>query len=246
MFSQGFLYRRLAGFVPCALPGVASGALLLRNKWQVSSLRDVFLSSHYWRLFEHLDAPPSFIVDLGGHCGHFVVLSELVLEERFGRSDARYLIVEGLAELVDNIKATLSDTGIESRCTVVHGLVGERTGSGQLRSDPSNLLAASVVSTAGTTRGPEVAYVDLDRHAPSDRTIDILKVDIEGSEHALVGNYPDLLRRTRLVAMEVHGTPETPPARVLDALEAAGLKPCLPHISKGPNLLVIYRRERPL
>src|SRR5262245_65517173 len=100
MLSEGFLYRRLAGFVPCALPGVAGGSLLLRNKWQVSSLRDVFLSSHYWRLFEHLDAPPSLIVDLGGHCGHFVVLCELVLEERFGGSAAQYLVVEGLGELV--------------------------------------------------------------------------------------------------------------------------------------------------
>src|SRR5688500_6199449 len=107
MLSDGFLYRRIAPAAPCALRNVADGSLLLRNKWQVASLRDVFLSSHYWRLFEHLETPPVFVVDLGGHCGHFPVLCEMVIQERFGQSAARYLIVEGMAKLVENIHATL-------------------------------------------------------------------------------------------------------------------------------------------
>jgi FkbM family methyltransferase len=242
MLPDGFLYRRLAGIAPCALPGVAGGSLLLRNKWQVSSLRDVFLSSHYWRIFDHLDAPPSLVVDLGGHCGHFVVLCELVLEERFGGSDARYVVVEGLAELVSNINATLVDTRLGARATVVHGLAGRRSGSAQLRSGASNLLEASVVMGGGEKRGGEVAYVDLLRHIPEGATIDILKVDIEGSEYDLVDNYPTLLERTRLLAMEIHKT-ERPISVLLETLAAAGLRPCLPHIQKGPNLLVLFKRE---
>lgn len=240
--SAGFLYRRLAGLVPCALLDVAGGALVLRDKWRVASLRDVFLSSHYWRLFEHLDAPPSLIVDLGGHCGHFVVLCELVLEERFGGSRARYLVVEGLAELVDTIRATFAETGLGPRCTVIHGLVGRRSGSAQLRSVRSTLLALSAVSGRGVSRGPEVPYVDLLRYVPEGETIDVLKVDIEGSEYDLVEAYPMLLERTRLVAMEIHDR-GCPPAAVLQALEAAGLRPCLPHIRRGSNLLVLFKRE---
>jgi hypothetical protein len=73
--------------------------------------------------------------------------------------------------------------------------------------------------------------------------VDVLKVDIEGSEYELVKNYPGLLERTRVCAMEVHeagGAPED----LMRALEAAGLKPCLPHIRKGPNLLILYKREK--
>jgi FkbM family methyltransferase len=242
MLPEGFLYRRLAGIVPCVLPDVARGALVLRNKWQVASLRDVFLSSHYWRLFDQLDAPPSFIVDLGGHCGHFVVLCELVLEERFGASDARYLVVEGLPELVDNIRSTVADTGLASRCTIVHGLVGKREGSAQLKSGRSNLLEASVVMGQGEQRGGQVAYVDLLKHIPDGVTIDILKVDIEGSEYDLLANYPTLLERTRVVAMEVHDVGR-PVSEVFQALERAGLQPCLPHMRKGPNQLVLFRRK---
>jgi FkbM family methyltransferase len=242
VFPEGFLYRRLAGLAPCALLGVADGALVLRNKWQVSSLRDVFLSSHYWRLFEHIDERPAFIVDLGGHCGHFVVLCELILEERFGQSNAEYLIVEGLAELVSGIHQTLSDTGISARCRVVHGLAGLRNGEGQLRSGAQNLLDASVVSGTGVERGTKVPYVDLLRHIPDDQPIDILKVDIEGSEHDLIDNYPTLFERARLVAMEVHDVGR-PIDRLLEGLEAAGLRPQLPHIRKGPHTLVIYKRD---
>jgi FkbM family methyltransferase len=241
MLPEGFLYRRLAGVVTCALPGVGLGVLKLRNKWQVSSLRDVFLSSHYWRLFEHLSEQPTFVVDLGGHCGHFVVLCELVLEERFGRSDAQYLIVEGLEELVPGIHQTLSDTGLGTKCTVVHGLAGRRSGVGQLRSGASNLLEASVVSNSGIKRGAEVPYIDLLDHIPEGRQIDILKIDIEGSEHDLIDAYPSLFERTNLVAMEIHdvGRPVTD---ILRAMELAGLKAQLPHIRKGQNLLVLYKR----
>jgi FkbM family methyltransferase len=246
MLSEGFLYRRLAGIVPCALRDVAGGALVLRNKWQVASARDVFLSSHYWRLFDQLDAPPSLIVDLGGHCGHFVVLCELVLEERFGAGSARYLIVEGLPELVDNVRSTLADTGLESRCTVRHGLVGRREGSAVLRSGSANLLETSAVMRHdGEARGVSVPYIDLLRELPEGATIDILKVDIEGSEYDLCASYPTLLERTRLVAMEVHDVGR-PMDDVLGALKAAGLEPCAPHIKKGPNLLVLFKRRAPV
>jgi FkbM family methyltransferase len=227
--------------VPCALPNVAYGSLLLRNKWQVSSTREVFLSAHYWRLFEHLETPPGFVVDLGGHCGHFPVLCELVIQERFGKSDARYLIVEGFAELVQNIHATLADTGFAERCTVVHGLVGLRSGVGQLRSGLRNLLETSVKSTAGVERGGEVPYINPLQYIPEGQPIDILKIDIEGSEYDLVTSYPELFARARLVLMELHDVGR-PPEDVLRPLHEAGLRPCLPEISKWPNRLLLFKR----
>jgi FkbM family methyltransferase len=243
MLPEGFLYRRLAKFAPCTLTGVAEGALLLRNKWQVASFRDVFLSAHYWRIFEHLDKAPELVVDLGGHCGHFAVLSELVQEERFGKSTTRYLIVEGLSELVENIRSTLSDTGLESRCDIVHGLVGKRSGSAVLRRGRSNLLEASTVTPpSNETQGTEVPFIDLFDHLSPSTSIDILKVDIEGSEYDFVDNYGSLLARTNLVAMEIHDVGR-PIDHVFGALDAAGLTPCLPHIRKGKNVLVIYKRE---
>jgi FkbM family methyltransferase len=228
---------------PCALVGVSGGSLLLRNKWQVSSLRDVFLSAHYWRLFDLLDQPPRLVVDLGAHCGHFVVLSELIAEERFGRSVARYVLFEGLTEMVENIRATLRDTGLTSRCEVVHGLVGLRNGSAHLHSRPSNLLESSAVLGKEMAGGEEVPYVDLLGRVPEGNMIDVLKIDIEGSEYDLLDNYPHLLERARVVAMEIHPVPGRSVDRILQLVESAGLRPCLPHIEKKPNLLVLFKRD---
>jgi FkbM family methyltransferase len=240
--SEGFLYRRFAPLIPCALPEVLTGSLVLRNKWQVASSRDVFLSSHYWRLFEHLDTPPAFVVDLGGHCGHFVVLCELAVEERFGENKARYVVVEGMPDLVDDIRSTLADTHLASRCTVLHGLAGKRDGSADLVTRRGNRLDTSAVLVDGKTQKVRVPYVDLQRHIPTDQVVDVLKVDIEGSEYDFVRSYPDLLERTRLVLMEIHDIGK-PVELVTQALEKAGLRPCLPHIRKGPNLLVLFKRE---
>jgi hypothetical protein len=84
--------------------------------------------------------------------------------------------------------------------------------------------------------------VDLLQHIPEGQTIDVLKIDIEGSEYELVAAYGSLLQRANLVAMEIHPVGGRSFDEVLRALEAAGLRPCLPHITKGPNLLVIFKR----
>jgi hypothetical protein len=68
------------------------------------------------------------------------------------------------------------------------------------------------------------------------------KVDIEGSEYDLVDAYPTLLERTRLLAMEIHQTAR-PASVLLEAIAAAGLRHSLPHIQKGLNLLVVFKRE---
>ena len=158
-----------------------------------------------------------------------------------GAASAKYLIVEGFADLVAEIHRTLADTGLTARCRVIHGLAGLRQGEGQLRSGSQNLLDATVASDTGVKRGTKVPYIDLLALVP-DGPIDILKVDIEGSEHDLIDSYPTLFERARLVVMEVHDVGR-PIDRVLQALEAAGLQPKLPHIQKGPHLLVTYKRE---
>src|SRR5215211_4528271 len=117
MFDPGFVYRRLARFAPCVLPSVGAGRIVLRDKGVVASARDVFLSAHYWRLFEFLDEPPKLVVDLGAHCGHFTVLLHLVITERFGHDHAKYHLVEAVPSLVRKARKTLQEAGLESQVT---------------------------------------------------------------------------------------------------------------------------------
>lgn len=93
--DRGFLYRRLARFFPVCFPHLACGGITLANKHQLASFSEVFLNPHYWRLFEVLPSPPKTIVDLGGNCGLFPVLCEIVVRSRFGDCVAEYAMPKG-------------------------------------------------------------------------------------------------------------------------------------------------------
>lgn len=205
MRHSGFLFRRLAHLVPCVLPGVGSGQLTVSTRWQLNSLRDVFLSAHYWRIFEHIDTPPKVVVDLGAHCGHFVVLAHLVNLEKFGRDDAHYTAVEPLDEMVQSLRLTLVDADLEHRVNVVQALVGKPAGKAQMHTGRKNRLDSTVamVRPGMVARGKSVTYVNVDDLLPN-VPIDLLKVDIEGSEYDLLRYHAPFLNRAKLLVIELH------------------------------------------
>ena len=51
----------------------------------------------------------------------------------------------------------------------------------------------------------KVPYLDLKTVIPKEGRIDILKIDIEGSEFDLLENFPEVFQRARLLVMELHG-----------------------------------------
>jgi FkbM family methyltransferase len=241
--DRGFIFRRIAPFAPCVFPSVGSGQLLISNKWQLASARDVFLSAHYWRLFEYLEHPPRLVVDLGAHCGHFIVVLNCIARERFGADVARYIAVEGLHGLLPSLSATLKHVGLLNQVEIVHGLVGSKSGSGYLYSGDRSRLDATVRPLPNKVRrGAAVPYIDvLDRLAEGER-IDVLKIDIEGAEFELLSNYPDLFARSRLIAIELHGHAGDAPA-FIEHLQSLGLRECSAPIVKQAERLMLFRNE---
>jgi len=239
MSSTGFLYRRLASVVTCVFPHVGEGTLSLQNKYDIASLRDVFLSAHYWRVFEHLPIAPRRIVDLGAHCGHFSVLCHLALLERFGVDSAEYLLVEALPRLIPQIQRVVQDCGFSAQVKIVQGLVGKKDGTARFQTDPRNLLASQAVPHANGNGLPVLSYLDLDSVLPPGTPIDILKIDIEGSEYDLIENYPHLLRSAHLLLLELHGPTEIQ-LRFEQKLAALGFAPLSPTIVKASERLLCY------
>lgn len=240
--STGFLYRRLARFIPCVLPGIGSRGLPLAGKYDVASARDVFCSAHYWRLFEFLQAEPKLIVDLGAHCGHFSVLCHLLLRERFNRDAASYILVEPVPLLIERATASLRAAGIFDRAQIHRGLVGQKSGHGTLHSSSHNLLASAVQKSSPEAIHPDnaaVPYLDLDRLLPVTQPIDVLKIDIEGSETDLLREYPHVLARTRILLVELHGD-EAATQTLHQQILAAGLHPVSTPISRAAEVMRIY------
>jgi FkbM family methyltransferase len=218
---RSFLYRRLARLVTCEIKLLGDHPLAIDNKFQVNSLQDVFCHPFYWQLYTWLERPPKFVVDLGAHCGHFSMLADVCVQVRFGAVATEYLLVEPNPHLIPVIRRNLAKSGLCVRHQLQRGLVGARAGQATLWVSSSNYLSASL-QPSPSTNGISASYVDLDQLV-GNRTIDLLKVDIEGAEFELIANYPELLRRVQKLMIEIHSAPPSSKNGLLSRLEQAGL-----------------------
>jgi FkbM family methyltransferase len=220
---------------------------MLRNKHQLASFSEVFLNPHYWRLFDMLTSPPNVVIDLGGNCGLFPVLCEIVSRSKFGDCTARYYIFEAVKTMTKNIACTARQAKIKHRLTIVHGAVGKCNGQASFASGPKSFLDSSAVFSGKNRRFRErVGYVDLANyfHEQGIANVDILKVDIEGSEYDLIETFPQLFKIARVVFVELHQVREDcnqlSEARLF--FKESGLSIIEPVLRNGPHELLLLRR----
>jgi FkbM family methyltransferase len=127
------------------------------------------------------------VIDLGCNVGVFTVLAASA-----GRS---VVAVEAQAGLVEKAESTLQMNQCADRARIVHGLVG--ADSGVFNVDPGRLADPWIGDP------PRISMSDLVANLP---VIDLLKIDIEGSEFALFTEESNLrwLAGVRRIVMEVH------------------------------------------
>ena len=218
-----FLYRRLCRWITCDLRLPFRVELSLSTKHDVASFQDVFCHPFYWQLFTWMEHAPELVVDCGANCGHFSVLADTCARVKFGRSDAQYVLIEPNPGLLPILSRNLEATGLAGRSRVLTGLLGQKSGSSTLCVHPKNYLASSMLPLAGAQRH-ELPFIDL-KAAIGTSMIDILKVDIEGSEYSFVRDNADVLSCARLLLMEVHGAAAGEQETMFARLEATGLRP---------------------
>lgn len=127
------------------------------------------------------------VVDLGANIGLFTTLAAV--------AGARTIAVEAQSGFLSAIQANLRRNNAEDRAEVVHALVGARTGvlssdanrgsSREWGDEPERIGMPELLARCGVT------------------TVDLLKVDIEGSEFDLFQE-DSFLDGVRRIAMEVH------------------------------------------
>ncbi|TNF38008.1 MAG: FkbM family methyltransferase [Deltaproteobacteria bacterium] len=145
------------------------------------------------------------VVDLGANVGAFSVLA--------AASGAKVLSVEAQDGFAPEFWELMRLNGCADRVQLVHGLIG--AGAGVL-SDPERRASASHMGA----EPPTLRLADLLAERGIDR-IDLLKVDIEGSEFAVFADGAGWLERTRRIVMEVHAA-HGDPGQLARDLEAAG------------------------
>jgi FkbM family methyltransferase len=238
--KKGFIYRRLARFFPVFISNVQCGGISLPNKHQIAGFAEVFCQPHYWRLFDVLEKSPGVVVDFGGNCGYFPVLSEIVSRAKFGDCAAKYYVFEALAENIPQIEHTVETAGIRGRTEVIRGAIGAASGEAAIACGKGSTLTAGVYGTGQLQKVPYVNLTEFFSSRGIDR-IDVLKIDIEGSEHELFRSFPEFFGMVDVVLIELHETGGTQ-ASGLAFMEAAGFRQHGPALHNGGDMLLVFRR----
>ncbi|MGA7931978.1 MAG: FkbM family methyltransferase [Kovacikia sp.] len=241
MSLQFFLYRRLSRLITCQLRLPGSSKIQLQNKYEVASFQDVFCHPFYWQIFSLIETPPALVVDCGAHCGHFSILADTCFRTKFNSAQTEYLLIEPNPRLMNIIQTNLRNAELTPRSRLIQGLLGVTSGQDVLWVNPKNYLVASLTPSPGL-KPHTVQYVDLEKLV-GDRTIDLMKVDIEGAEYEFVKQNPSVFRKANLVLFELHGTSQTQQDELFASLQAIGLSPIGKPIESQGNQLIIFQRQ---
>jgi hypothetical protein len=85
---------------------------------------------------------------------------------------------------------------------IVSGLVGGRKQGQAYFSDEFTHYGNSI--SGNGSKSVTVHYIDIEEHLCPDAIVDLVKCDIEGAEFDFVDVYEQVLKRTRVLVIEIH------------------------------------------
>jgi FkbM family methyltransferase len=179
-------------------------AVRIRSNSDVIAFNDIFRRGEYDDPIAHAlaNAPGGrvHVLDLGADSGYFTQRVIDRLEAARSTLSLTVCLVEGSPRNFARLQANLRQLPVMPHVdvTVVHGLVGRKTGVGLMRERVFN--AMNRVDTVGTA----VPYVDISGLARTWARIDLLKCDIEGSEGDFLASYPDVMAKASASVLEFH------------------------------------------
>lgn len=171
--------------------GLLSGSV--SDLSQVKIIREIFFGDEYV-VPEGVD--PEVIVDLGSNAGFSVLFFKSLFPH------ARVLAVEAHPETFERLRL---NTAQLEQVELVNAAVTDHAGEATLYSGNQSWEASleAAADRTSTTVIPAVTLQQLtDRFDLA--TIDVLKLDIEGSEHQVLTSSASVLERTQCVMFEYH------------------------------------------
>ncbi|HWW16465.1 MAG TPA: FkbM family methyltransferase [Candidatus Dormibacteraeota bacterium] len=147
---------------------------------------------------------PFVVLDLGANVGYFSFrVLDLIRRHHLDHVLPDITVVEGSPETFAKLESRIQSQQLApASIRMVHGLVGQRTGSALIRESAVHVKTGIMdVPARGGTR---VVFVDVNTLMKDKIEIDLLKCDIEGSELMFIENYGDLLQKVRHAVFELH------------------------------------------
>ena len=193
---QNFLLlrlRRRTGILRVSLNSGASNIYLRSNKEDRQAFEDVFVKQIY-KL--KINLTPKIIIDGGAHIG----CASLFFVNRY--PDAKIFAIEPARS---NLELLKKNTAMYPQIEVMHGGIWYRKSQVRIKNPLAKSAAFTLTETTGKTEDAVEGYTIRDICAIQNlQYIDILKLDIEGSEKELFSDYEGWLDRVGVVIAELH------------------------------------------
>lgn len=187
---------------------VKTGALTLRMPGRHFGLvRELYCRRVYNYVPGFEPARGDRVIDLGANVGAFSVIA--------AAAGAQVLAVEAQDGFAAEFWEVMRLNGCAGQVELVNGMIGAGVGA---LADPERRATASHMRAEPS----ELRLADLVRERGIDR-IDLMKVDIEGSEFAVFADGDGWLPQTRRIVMEVHRR-FGDPGKLARDLETAGFR----------------------
>lgn len=174
--------------------------VVVETEWDWPVFCDIFVNHDYPLLSVPPGIEPVTILDLGANVGYFSLYSADIC-----RRSQRPFVCHAIEALSKTYNILRRRTRNVPEIKTYHGAAGRK--SGEVTISQSANHATSSLMTENHNKGKDypaepVRYLDLNMIVPG--KLDILKMDIEGSEFDLMKNYRGLIKKAELVFCELH------------------------------------------
>jgi FkbM family methyltransferase len=193
---------------------------------------DTGFSSHvlldgYWEMwltifFARLIKPGMTVIDVGANFGYYTLLFGYLVED-----DGYVYAVEPNPQVVARLRRSVDLNGLAKRTTIVGAAAGSSHGGEVILYVPFGEAKNGTIIGSGDAISPDlgsihrVPQVSLDEVAAKAPRIDLVKIDVEGSEEAVIfGLMRTLLRDRPALVLEFNARRYCDPRRFVDQLQS--------------------------
>lgn len=176
-------------------------SICLDSTITIGLFTEIFVNQIYQPAFSSLKGI-KYIVDLGANRGLFMLYACHELRNN-GNEDFSILCIEPVQENLAWLAKAVSRNHLDEKVYTVRGAVHEkRSGTIDLFYYPGSHVTGSV-NEKKNRRNQQVPIIDLFGFL-EEKEIDILKIDIEGSEEAFLRGNAEILPLTNVLIIEFH------------------------------------------
>jgi FkbM family methyltransferase len=209
---------------PLQVRSVAGKSLLVRDRSELQLYQQIFVKDEFQltRFRQAVPLTKPMVLDVGANCGFFSIR---VLDEY---PDATIHSFEPQKRLVTDFQKIITENRLVGHIIAHNAAMGRQEGKAVLYQNRSPISASLVQAKAGKRRvtcRDEVQVHCLNAFLPANglTKIDILKIDVEGSELDVLEGATEVLNRIAFLFIETH-PPFCGPAEVEAFLQKFGYR----------------------